>query len=267
MTETTAQPSATETPAVAVTETKPAETTAAATEGETPPVLTEAEEAAKATEAAKALAARKQSAQERINGAVRLQREAERARDRAEARARDLEAKLTKPDPEKFTDLSELNASQVDYTLGKRDAARLTDEAKAAAQEADVAARDAWQERVSVFKETATDFEEVAYKAPLSDQTSADILRMDDGPQLAYYLGKNPAEARALNALSDRERAITLGRLSGKLATSPPRRTTQAPPPITGAVTGKTAPTTKWSSMSAEQYAAAQAEEMKARRR
>jgi hypothetical protein len=228
---------------------------------------TEAEDAAKASEAAKALAARKQSAQERINNAVRAQREAERARDRAEARARELEAKLTKPDPEKFTDLSELNAAQVEHTLGKRDAARLTEDAKAAAREADEAARDAWQERVSVFKETAADFEDVAYNAPISEQVASDILRMEDGPQVAYYLGKNPKEARALNALSERERGIALGRLAGKIAAEPPRRTTQAPPPITGAVTGKSAPAMKWASLSPEDYAKAVAKEDAERRR
>lgn len=220
----------------------------------------EAAEAAKASEAAKALAARKQSAQERINAATRKQREAERERDRALARVRELEGKKA-PDPAAFEDLTELSAARVEQRLDAREAQSAAAAAKEAEQLADEARRDAWQERVSVFKETADDFEAVAYSAPINDKVSADILQMEDGPQVAYYLGKHPAEARALNALSDRERAIALGRLSGKLAVAPPRRTTQAPPPITGAVTGKSAPTTKWANLSAAEYAKAVAKE------
>lgn len=238
--ETTPAPAAAAEPAkIADATTQPKDAVAteagAVTEGPKP---TEAEEAAKATEAAKALAARKQSAGERIAEMRRKAGEAERRAERAEREAAELRAKLKEPDPATFDDVSKLGAAQVAHTLDKRDADRLAADAANAAKEAEAATREAWQERLSVFKETATDFDEVAYRAPISDATAKDILRMEEGPQIAYYLGKHPAEARALNDLSERDRAIQLGRLAGRLTQAPARRISTAPTPV-DAVGGK----------------------------
>lgn len=226
----------------------------AATEGAKP---TEAEEAAKASEAAKALAARKQTAGERIAEMRRRAGEAERRAEAAERREAELRAKLKEPDPATFDDVSKLGAAQVAHTLDKRDADRLADEAANASKEADAAIREAWQERISVFKETATDFDEVAYRAPISDAVAKDILRMEEGPQIAYFLGKNPAQARDLNNLSERDRAIQLGRLAGRLSQAPARRISQAPTPV-DAVGGKGAQSGSFdpSKASMEEYAA-----------
>lgn len=207
-------------------------------EGDKPEAASDAEEAAKATEAAKALAARKQTANERINELTRARRDAERRAERAEKEAAELRGKLKEPDPATFDDVGKLSAAQVSHALDQREVNRREAEAKAAKEDADRVVREAWQERVSVFKETATDFDEVAYRAPITDEVAKDIAALEEGPQLAYYLGKHPAEARALNTMSERERAVQLGRLAGRLSTTPPRRTTQAPTPV-DAVAGK----------------------------
>lgn len=199
-------------------------------------------DAAKATEAAKALAARKQTAQERINALTRDKREAERRAEAAERREAELRAKLKEPDPAQFDDVSKLNAAQVNHTLDQREADRLKREAETASKEAKAARIEAWQERLSVFKETATDWDAVALSAPITDAVAEDITSLEEGPQIAYYLGKHPAQARALNNLSQRERDRELGRLAGMLTQAPPRRTTTAPTPV-DAVAGKGAQT------------------------
>lgn len=225
-------------------------------EGEKP-VSSDADEAAKATEAAKALAARKQTAKERIDDLTRARREAERRAERAEKEAADLRARLKEPDPASFDDVSKHNAAQVNYTLDQREADRLKREADRASEEAKAARLGAWQERLSVFKETATDWDAVALTAPITDAVAEDITSLEEGPQIAYYLGKHPAEARALNNLSERERAIQLGRLAGKLTQAPTRRTSTAPTPV-DAVSGKGAQTSTLDpgKMSMEEYVA-----------
>jgi hypothetical protein len=199
----------------------------------------DADEAAKASEAAKALAARKKTANERIAEVTRARRDAERQRDMALKDAADLRARLKEPDPATFDDLSKLNAAQVEHTLDKRALADREAVAQRASQEADTQAAEAWRERVTVFKEKATDFEQVAYSAPISEATARDIARMEEGPEVAYYLGKHPAEARALNDLSERDRAVQLGRLAGRLTQAPPPRKTSIAPTPVDAVSGK----------------------------
>jgi hypothetical protein len=198
----------------------------------------DAAEAEKASEAAKALAARKQTAKERIDELTRARREADRRAERAEREAAELRAKLKEPDPAQFDDVSKLNAAQVTHTLDKREADRKAAEAKAASEEAETARIDAWRERLSVFKETATDWDAVALSAPINEAVAKDITSLEHGPAIAYYLGKHPAEARALNNLSERDRLLKLGEMTARLTETPARRTTQAPVPV-DAVGGK----------------------------
>lgn len=262
--------------AAAVVETKTAEEIAAgeSTEGATGTEAEAAEgseeaEAAKASAAGKALSERKRSAQERINQAVRGQREAERVAARATAEAATLRAKLKKPDPATFEDVTELNAAQFEHSLDVREANRKQAEAENASKDASASAHQAWKDRISIFKETVPDFETVAFNSPISDATAKDIILLEEGPQIAYHLGKHPAEAIALNAMTERERAIALGRLAGKMSAQPlPRRTTKAPPPIEDAVNGKGAGgSLKFAQLSHDEYAKVVAKEMGGRLR
>lgn len=265
-----------ETAAAATVETKTAEEIAAgestegATGAEAEPAEGSAEaDAAKASAAGKALSEHRRSTQERINVATRKQREAERTRDTALAEAATLRAKLKKPDPATFEDVTELNAAQFEHSLDVREANRKTAEATTASKTADDSARQAWNDRVALFKDSTPDFEKVAFNSPISDATAKDILLLEEGPQIAYHLGKHPAEAIALNAMTERERAIALGRLAGKMSAQPlPRRSTNAPPPIDGAVTGKgSGGSTKFAALSTDEYAKVVAKEMGGRLR
>jgi hypothetical protein len=198
------------------------------------------DDAAKASEAAKTLNERKRSAQERINEAVGKQRQAERERDAARREAEDLRKKLTPPDPTKYDDVSKLTADQVAHTIDSREAERLDRRATEAEQIAERAVAEAWLERVSDFKADNPDFEEVAYKAPITDATAKLVAEMEDGPAIAYWLGKNPSEARRIDRLSERAKMVEMGRISARISMPPPRRTTEAPKPVS-AVGGKNA--------------------------
>jgi hypothetical protein len=57
------------------------------------------------------------------------------------------------------------------------------------------------------------------------------IREAENGPAIAYYLAKNPAESHRIASLSPVAQAAAIGRLEGKV-TVPTPRTTQAPPPV-----------------------------------
>lgn len=94
-----------------------------------------------------------------------------------------------------------------------------------------------WQERAKAFAATTEDFEEVAYAAPISDGVAALIQDLEEGPEVAYHLGKNPAEARRISQMSEAAAGIALGKLAAQLAferktaEEAKKRVSQAPPP------------------------------------
>jgi hypothetical protein len=94
-----------------------------------------------------------------------------------------------------------------------------------------------WKAKVKTFASETEDFEEVAYTAPISNEVAGLIQAMDDGPAVAYYLGKNPDEAERISQLPKELAAIALGghqtRLSyeRKAADQARKKVSSAPPP------------------------------------
>lgn len=60
------------------------------------------------------------------------------------------------------------------------------------------------------------------------------IKESDIGPDIAYFLGKNPAESARIYALSPLAQAKEIGRIEAQLSSEPPKakKTTNAPDPI-----------------------------------
>lgn len=125
---------------------------------------------------------------------------------------------------------------------------------KAEREASDKTSREQAQQRERVTIETAhatreqtartkySDYDDVARNPSLAiTNEMADVLVLsDDGPDIAYYLGKNPAEAERIARLHPKLVAKELGRLSAKIASTPETVTlSQAPEPITP-VGGKT---------------------------
>ncbi len=93
-----------------------------------------------------------------------------------------------------------------------------------------------FKERAEAYKATAKDFDEVIGKfvdggGKFTDTVRDLVLESDKGPELAYFLAKNPAVAKNLNSLSEREAAKQIGALEATLS-RPQAKTTKAPPPI-----------------------------------
>lgn len=226
------------------TETK-TEDNAAVTEETKTTTETSTEEAApspeEASEAGRTLSNRKKSFQSRIDELTFKTREAERREAKALAELARLKASA-KPDAAKFDDQAEYTAATVDHSLNQRDAKRLEESLTNDRSERTQAIAEAFQLRIADFKEgnpeAAKDFEDVAYSSPIGESTSEIVATLEEGPAVAYYLGKHPAEAASINRLPEREKAAALGRIAGRLTAPVTRKTTSAPSPV-NAVLGR----------------------------
>lgn len=252
-------------------EAAPPEETAAKTEeaSKADPVAKpdEAAEAEAASEAAKLLAQRKQSARERVQQAVARQREAERQSAEKDRIIAELRSKLKEPDPAQYDDNAKYTADLLETKMNQRDLQGLEREKQNAQAVAREAIAEAWITRVNDFKASAKDFDQVAYSAPISEATALLIAEMDEGPEVAYQLGKNHAEARRIDSLPERARAIELGKIAARLSTPAPVKTTKAPEPI-DPVGGRGAPKAKNpDDMTIEEWMKWDAEQTKAKGR
>lgn len=188
----------------------------------------------------------------------------QRARDTAAAetaRADAAEARLAKlaprqaPTEKDFPNYEDLTAAKAGYyaveALEDRERADVKATAETAKTEA-AKAKDAeraalaaiWKEQVADAQTRYADFEAVAYSADIPEGVADIILRSDHGADVAYHLGKNPAEAARIARMTPVEAALAIGRIEGSLTAPKPRNETNAPPPITP-VGGRAAPSQK----------------------
>jgi hypothetical protein len=95
---------------------------------------------------------------------------------------------------------------------------------------------ESYQERVAKTAEKYEDYEDVAFNPELTitDAMAQVIQLSDDGPEIAYFLGKNPDEAKRIAALPAYLAAKELGKLEAKLsaAPAPTKQASKAPEPI-----------------------------------
>lgn len=78
------------------------------------------------------------------------------------------------------------------------------------------------------------DYEQVVFSLPgniMNKQLAEAVFETDRPEDVAYYLGKNRAEAERISRLNPRKQAIALGKLESQLE-KPKKKTTKAPPPI-----------------------------------
>lgn len=169
--------------------------------------------------------------QKRINELTRDRREAER-RERDSAKERDHWRELAlknqpqpkAPEPEKPKSLADFqfdDGQYQQYLISKAaDAAR-----KAAKEELAQEQTAAEKQRKTVeyatkvreFVKDHPDYREVAEFAPISDNVADIILGLESGPEIAYYLGKNPDAAVQISSLPDQRAAYEIGQIAARL--------------------------------------------------
>ena len=177
----------------------------------------------------------------------RAHRRAAEAQARAEQLSRELaelraqnkpQVSSTAPRMEDFTDVQEYakafaehqsNERIKDYEKKQRDQAEQARTTKLVGD---------WEERSA--KSTHEDFDEVVGDIKPTTPWAVAIMRAENGPDIAYYLGSHQAEARKIFALDPVGQILEIGRLQLKLQAPavPPKTPSKAPPPIEPVTTG-----------------------------
>lgn len=240
----------------------------------------------------------KKGVQERIDELTRLRKEAEEfaedeynARLRAERRATDLEQQLqnikpkaaepepelVKPDPRTYTDQAKYDADEKAYleaVIARGVQKRLVEERQ---KEAIERQNEQMRQRVEKAKEDIPDFEQVIQDASrrnpiIPPHIQGAIVESELGPQLAYWLAKNPAEQKRIFALTPAKALLELGKVEIGLATpekpaaKPTVETTRAPAPIASISGGEGKVNSDLSNADFATYRKARLQEMRAKR-
>lgn len=203
---------------------------------------------------------KKQSVQDRIDELTRDKHAERRAREAAERRLAELEARVQ---PKTHNDQPQEDAEPdpAAYKYGETDPGYIRDLGKftarqeflrlAAERERETAIRtveQTWEQRQAEFAKAKPDFYDVMNGDWVCTPAMADTIRTsDDGAAVAYHLAQNPAEARRIAALNPLAQVREIGKLEARLSAPPPPQTktvSDAPPPPSQArgVSGRFAP-------------------------
>ena len=143
-------------------------------------------------------------------------------------------------DPEEYA--KALAKFESDRALSERDKQQRTETQREAAR----VLTTTWQERAAKAADEFDDFEEVVGDMKPTNPLAVAIMRAENGPHIAMYLAKNPAETAKIAALDPWDQFRAVGRLEAKLAADPPKPkpTKSAPEPVKP-VGGAAGPSTK----------------------
>lgn len=171
--------------------------------------------------------------QQRINEITRKRREAERRAEKAERKLKELEGR---------------NLDDLDYedqiaerTLTRSRREQLENDRETVQE----LAAEAYQARVEAKAGKYPDYHAVTTNPNLaiSPAMAEVIMDSDLGPDLAYHLGKNPAEAARIAALNPISQVRELGKIEAAIAA--PKTTPKPPPEPVRKVGSKAAGTAK----------------------
>lgn len=103
---------------------------------------------------------------------------------------------------------------------------------KRTARQAQAQVESEWQSRQEEARRRYEDFDEVAFAndLPITDGMAEAIKLAENGPEIAYYLGKNPGEAERISELTGAKAIIEIGRIEERLLARAKR--SGAPPPV-----------------------------------
>lgn len=135
------------------------------------------------------------------------------------------------PQRESFKDDEAYLNAQIEHAAELRAQQKLAERQKA--EQAERMA-EAFQERAEKAAERYADFQAVVSNPnlPINEGMAEFISESELGPDLAYYLGKNPSKAAEISRLSPIKAARELTRLEAELASKPKAQPSKAPEPI-----------------------------------
>lgn len=159
-----------------------------------------------------------------------------------------------------------------DYRAEKRFTELQRQSEERAAQETERKAaesrRAAYEKAVATIEDRYADYHEVTAEMPVTRAMAEFILEHDKGPDIAYYLGKNPDEAMRIATLPPVKQGFELAKLEAKLVTpgSQVKTATSAPEPINPVRPRERSAAADPSKMSMAEYANWRKQQMRAER-
>ena len=170
-------------------------------------------------------AKRKKTAQERINELTRQRREAER-----EAAYWKSQAEQTKkPVQEDFEDFNDYIAAAIDH----KERLKAAENIKKDMELRKKAALDVFKENATEIKAKNPDFDEVIERPVFTDTMKSVIFAMDNGPAVAYHIGKHPEVAGKFVHLAPEQQIYEILKIEQSLLLSEnKKKISSAPPPI-----------------------------------
>lgn len=177
--------------------------------------------------------------QKRIDKAVKAQREAERERDELRARLanpgsqpakeqaqpaakQEPAATAKRPEAKDFETYDGYIEALQEWKLDQRDAQREQQRQQAERQQAERAIAEAHGGRVAKAREAHADYDEVlagVSNLRISEQLHNAIVTSEHGPEIAYTLAKDPAEAKRIASLAPARQLVEFAKLELKLET------------------------------------------------
>lgn len=147
-------------------------------------------------------------------------------------------------DPLAFNSDADYQRALIRETARESSAEFARSQAQSAVEQTEVVEQQIWETRVSGYKEAVPDFEAIAYSTGVTySKHGLQMVRQhDEGPRIAYYLGKNTAEALRISQLSPLDTAFALGGLAERL-TGPPKKVVSGAPNPVPTVRGRAAAT------------------------
>lgn len=163
----------------------------------------------------------------------RLLKEERRVHRRIEQQLREAQqAKpMVEPKRESFADDEQYLQAHIEHLADKRAAEKLAERQQLQERER---IQTTFLEKAEKAAERYEDFDSVVSNPalPINEGMAEFIAESDLGPDVAYYLGKNPSKAAQIAQLSPIKAARELTRIESELASKPQAKPSKAPEPI-----------------------------------
>ncbi|MGO8955319.1 MAG: hypothetical protein ACLPWS_06785 [Rhodomicrobium sp.] len=159
----------------------------------------------------------------RVRELIRQKHTADAVAAHSAAEAAALREKLQSPGrPQDYRTPEDYTRAVAGHAVREVGADMLARQAAQAQELAIKAAADAWSEATSEFRQKVPDFDTVAHNPNVTvTAIMADAIRESSrGPEIAYYLGKNPAEAAQIASLPPVSQATSIARLEARIGSN-----------------------------------------------
>ena len=172
---------------------------------------------------------------------------------------RTQEATASAPKLENFASIEDYIDAMADHkaTQKAEEVFRKRDAEQTASKQREESSRvrDGFTKQMDDARAAYDDFDDVVDNPdlPISQAMAEAIMRTKGGADVAYYLGKNPAEAVRLANLDPFSAAVEIGRIAATVVRPQARKASNAPPPIQPVGT-RASPVTDPDKMSAEEW-------------